>query len=85
VVSRAGDVIRRAGAGVARLGQPRYPSGVPSYPQEISQYPVQAMLQKPIRSEPRVTAVSERSSILNVPNIFDRPGEATIGFGRKRV
>ena len=82
IVQRAGDVIKRAGAGVSRLGQPRYSQQPTSqYPQQYSQQ--QPMLQRPIRSEPKVSTVSDKSSILNMPNIFNKPENATIGFKRR--
>lgn len=31
-----------------------------------------------IRGEPRVTAISERASLLNVPNVFNNPGQSSI-------
>lgn len=74
VVQRAGDVMRSFGAGVNRLGQPRYPSAMP---QQVSFQPSQ-----PVRREPVVRAVSEKANLLSVGNIFNRPGGATIGFGR---
>ena len=37
-----------------------------------------------IRGEPRVTAVSERASLLNVPNVFNNPGESSILWNKRR-
>lgn len=83
VVQRTGEVMRRAGAGLSRLGQPRYPQ---QYPPEMAQYPSQVVPQQvaqQVRGEPRVTTISDRSNILNQPNIFNRPENAAIGFKRR--
>ena len=84
IVQKAGDVMRRLGAGVNRLGQSRYPpqefqQEVPGYPSEVRPQ----VMQQQVRSEPRVTSFSSRSSILNAPNIFNRPEDAVIGFKRR--
>ncbi len=84
VVQKAGDVMRRIGAGVNRLGQPRQPQQ--EFQQEVQGYPSEfapQARQQQIRREPGVTSISDKSSILNAPNIFDRPGEAVIGFKRR--
>ena len=84
VVQRAGGVIRRFGAGVNRLGQSRSPQ---QYPQQYSpQYAQQFQTGGPMeqsRGDPRVTAISSRSNILNQPNIFNRPENVAVGFKRR--
>ncbi len=73
------------GRGISRIGQAR------PQPQMVDEYgrPMQqAFRPQPrgmeIRGEPRVTAVSERASLLNVPNVFNNPGESTILWNKRR-
>ena len=76
------------GIGLSRLGQVR------QQPQQqmVDEYgrPLQQQLFRPqpqgmgVRGEPRVTAVSERANLLNVPNRFNNPGESSILWNKRR-
>lgn len=73
------------GRGISRIGQVR-----PQQPM-VDEYgrPVQqAFRPQPrgmeIRGEPRVTAVSEKASLLNVSNTFNNPGESSILWNKRR-
>jgi len=84
------------GRGLSRLGQAR-PQAVDQFGRPIDQFgrPIQQQAFRPqqmgpqpsgmgIKGEPRVTAVSERASLLNVPNTFNNPGESSILWNKKR-
>ncbi len=85
---RQPGIMRRAINGISRLGSPRMPQtqqvvgydeyGRPVVQQMVQRPPVQDMRPR----EPRVSILSEKSSILNAPNIFDKPGQSDLARRR---
>ena len=78
------SIVSRVAGGISRLGglaMPRRTQPI-QYDQfgRVAQHPqlqIQKMGQEMgIKGEPRVTAISTKASLLKVPNIFNKPGEA---------
>ncbi len=87
IQQRQPGIMRRAINGISRLGGAGRPRPqVVSY-DEYGRPVIQQVVQRPqIQDtgprEPRVSILSEKSSILNAPNIFDKPGQSDLARRR---
>jgi len=84
IVQRTGNMLSQFGRGLNNIGRsplrgaPEQGSSLLGGTQQYNR-PIQPQIQR----EPRVNVVSERSSILNTPNIFNRPEDVSVGFKRR--
>ena len=72
------------GRGISRIGKVRPQQMVDEYGRVVQQQFRPQPRGMEIRGEPRVTAVSDRANLLNVPNIFNNPGQSEILWNKNR-
>lgn len=70
------------GRGVSRIGRPR--PMVDQFGRLIEPQIRPQLVGMGVKREPRVTAVSERTSLLSAPSIFNNPGQSSILWNKRR-
>ena len=73
------------GRGLSRLGKAKQQPMVDQFGRVVEQPQFRPQPRgMGVRGEPRVTTVSGRASLLNVPNVFNNPGQSSILWNKNR-